>query len=53
MKHFDELKFLNDLAHQTGEDVYFFADNPDSMWDIWKGLFLEILDKDAPQTKKV
>ena len=39
---------MNDLAHQTWEDVYFFADNPNSMWDIWKGLFLEILDKHAP-----
>ena len=48
MKHFDEQKFLNDLANQTWEDVYFFPDNPDDMWDIWKNLFLEILYKHAP-----
>ena len=28
MKHFSEDKFLNNLANQTWEDVYFYADNP-------------------------
>ncbi|CAB4017231.1 Hypothetical predicted protein, partial [Paramuricea clavata] len=31
----------------------FFADNPDTMWEIWKQLFLQVLDKHAPiQNKK-
>ena len=31
----------------------FFADNLDNMWEIWKQLFLQVLDKHAPiQSKK-
>ena len=52
MKHFNEEQFLNDLSHQTWEGMYFFADNPNNMWEIWKELFLEILDKHAPLQKK-
>ena len=39
---------------QSWENVYFFADNPNSMWQIWKELFLQVLDKHAPlQSKKI
>ena len=32
--------------------VYFFADDPNCMWEIWKNLFLEVLDKHAPLQRK-
>ena len=33
---------------------YLNTDNPDTMWDIWKQLFLQFLDKHAPiQNKKI
>jgi hypothetical protein len=39
---------------QSWENVYFFADTPNSMWQIWKELFLQVLDKHAPlQSKKI
>ena len=55
MRKFDEGKFLYDLGVQSWEYVYFFADNPSTMWEIWKDLFLQILDKlHAPlQSKKI
>jgi hypothetical protein len=54
MKNFNENKFLHDLKIQSWENVYFFADNPNSMWQIWKELFLQVLDKHAPlQSKKI
>ena len=35
-------------------NVYFFADTPNAQWEIWKILFLEVLDKHAPlQHKKI
>ena len=34
------------------EHVYYFAENPNGMWDIWKQLFLQILDKHAPLQRK-
>ena len=53
MKRFNSDKFLNDLAAQSWDDIYFFADNPNTMWGMWKDLFLQILDKHAPlQNKK-
>jgi hypothetical protein len=54
MKNFNENKFLHDLKIQSWENVYFFADNHNSMWQIWKELFLQVLDKHAPlQSKKI
>ena len=54
MKNFDEIKFLNDLLSQHWEYVYFFCNDPNDMWEIWKELFLEVFDKHAPlQQKKV
>ena len=54
MKNFDEGKFIEELLKQHWEYVYFFADDPNAMWEIWKNLFLEVLDKHAPlQQKKI
>ena len=44
MKNFNEQQFLN----ESWEHVYYFVDNSNSMWDIWKRLFVQILDKHAP-----
>jgi hypothetical protein len=54
MKNFDDKKFVEDLLNQYWEYVYFFADNPNTMWEIWKKLFEEVLNKHAPiQQKKI
>ena len=48
MKKFDHQKFVEDLY------IYFFAEGPNAMWEIWKELFLEVLDNHAPlQHKKI
>ena len=39
---------------QPWGNVYFFAEDLNAMWEIWKKLFLEVLDKHAPlQHKKI
>ena len=48
MKKFKKDKFVKDLSEQQWEIVYFFGDSPNSKWEIWKNLFVEILDKHAP-----
>ena len=54
MKNFDEEKFVAELLKQHWEYVYFFAEDPNAMWEMWKKLFLEVLDKHAPlQHKKI
>ena len=54
MKNFDEGTFIEELQKQHWEYVYFFADDPNAMWEIWKNLFLEDLEKHAPlQQKKI
>ena len=54
MKNFNEEKFIAELSKQEWEYVYFFADDPNVMWEIWKKIFLEVLDKHAPlQHKKL
>ena len=54
MKKFDTQKFVEDLIQQQWENVYFFAETPNAKWEIWKMLFLEVLDKHAPlQNKKI
>ena len=54
MKNFNEHQFLQDMLIQSWEHVYFFADNPNSMWEIWKQLFLQVLNKHASlQNKKI
>ena len=52
IKQFNEEKFLSDLQCQHWEYVYFFATNPNDMWEIWKELFLQILNKHAPVQHK-
>ena len=54
MNKFDTQKFVADLMQQQWENVYFFAETPNAKWEIWKMLFLEVLDKHAPlQNKKI
>jgi hypothetical protein len=54
MKKFDQQKFVEDLRRQPWENVYFFAEDPNAMWEIWKELFLEVLNNHAPlQHKKI
>jgi hypothetical protein len=36
------------LLNQHWEYVYFFADNQNTMWEIWKKLFEEVLNKHPP-----
>ena len=52
MKKFNEEKFIAELSKQEWEYVYFFADDPNAMWEIWKRIFLEVLDKHAPRQHK-
>ena len=54
MKKIDAQKFVDDLSQQHWENVYFLAETPNAKWEIWKKLFLEVLDKHAPlQHKKI
>ena len=54
MKNFNEEKFIEDLLKQPWEYIYFSAENPNAMWEIWKKIFLDVLDKHAPlQHKKI
>ena len=54
VKNFDEKKFKSELLKQQWECVYFHAEDPSAMWEIWKKLFLEVLDKHVPlRLKKV
>ena len=52
MEHFNEEKFVNELLNQQWENVYFFGDDPNATWRIWKELFLEVLNKHAPLQHK-
>jgi hypothetical protein len=54
MKNFDQGKFIEELLKQHWEYVYFFPDDPKAMmWEIWKNLFLGVLDKHAPLQKSL
>ena len=54
MKNFNEENFVAELLKQHWEQVYFFAEDPNDMWEIWKKIFVEVLDKHAPlQCKKI
>ncbi len=54
MKNFNEEKFVAELLKQHWEQVYFFAEDPNDMWEIWKKIFIEVLDNHAPlQCKKI
>ena len=52
MKRFSEERFLLDLSKQPWDHVYFYADNPNSVLEIWRKLFTDVLDKHAPIQKK-
>ena len=52
MIRFNEQNFLYDLSHQPWEHVYFYADDSNSMWEIWKKEFINVLDKHPPIRKK-
>jgi hypothetical protein len=53
MKNFDEKKFIDELLNQHWDYVYFLAMiRMLRMWEIWKELFLEVLDKHAPLQQK-
>ena len=51
MKNFNE-KFVNALLTQHKEYIYYFGENSNTMWEIWKELFLEVLHKHAPLQHK-
>ena len=36
MKNFNEEKFIEDLLKQPWEHMYFSAEDPNAMWEIWK-----------------
>ena len=38
--------------HQHWENVYFFTEDPNTTWEIWKKLFLEVLNRHAPLQHK-
>ena len=47
MKRFNHNSFREDLLAQPWEQI-FLESYTDSMWALWKKLFLEVLDKHAP-----
>ena len=47
MKRFNQHHFNEDLLAQRWEQIVLQSDT-DSMWTLWKELFLEVLDKHAP-----
>ena len=54
IKNFNENKFISKLMQQHWEYIYYCAEDPNAMWEIWKSIFLEVLDKHAPlQHKKL
>ena len=48
MKKFNQELLITDLANQPWEYIYFSGKNPEQTWDIWKELFLEVLNIHAP-----
>ena len=54
VKNLHQQNFIKELQEQRWEYIYFFAADPNCMREIWKTLFLEVLNKHAPiQNKKV
>ena len=52
-KNFNHHHFLDDVAQQPWHKI-FSETNPEVMWDVWKNLFMEVVDKHAPlQNKRV
>ena len=51
IKNFDCEAFIEDIK----EKPFHFAsvmDDPNEMWDVWKSLFLEVVNKHAPMKKR-
>ena len=46
-KNFNESSFLNDLNSKDWKNVEQLSD-PNEMWDVWKTLLMDCLDKHAP-----
>ena len=53
MKNFNEHNFIKELQELHWEYMYFFATDPNCMWEIWKTLFLEVVNKHAPIQNKI
>ena len=48
-----ESRVFKNVAQQPWNTVFSQA-NPETMWDVWKKLFMEVVDKHAPlQSKRV
>ena len=47
MKRFNQYRFNEDLLAQPWEQIVLQSD-ADSFWTLWKELFLEVLEKQAP-----
>ena len=50
-KHFNANNFHTDLRNQPWELISNYSD-VDRMWDIWKTLFMDVLDRHAPLREK-
>ena len=48
MRNFNEEKIIVELSKQKWEYMYFFANDPNAMWDMWERMLLVVLDKHAP-----
>ena len=48
MRNFNSENFLNDLNQQPWAEVCHNAADPNKMWQIWKSLLMETIDKHAP-----
>ena len=52
-KNFNHHNFLDDVAQQPWNKI-FSETNPEAMWDVWKDLFMEVVDRHAQlQNKRV
>ena len=52
MKNFNEKNFVDELINLHWEYVFFFGHDPNTMWEIWKEHFLEVLNKHAPLQRR-
>ena len=39
MKKFNDLKFLKDMQNQRWDHIYYFPDNPNTMWEMSEKVF--------------
>ena len=50
-KNYNESLFLQDLSMIPWDFVNYF-NNPNDSWQLWKSLFMDVLDRHAPIQKK-